>query len=113
VSGGSAANTIVEECEPGGRARPMSRKGKDDQLRADVRPRIAPPASRSKPGRPQEGTATGCSTSWCRRMAQRPMNTYPAAQDLMHGDIDATDIASAKIIYSKGYSGIRRTQGGL
>src|ERR1700704_1880349 len=103
ISGGSAANTIVGIANLGARAAYVG-KVKDDQIGRmyahDIR--AAGVAFETRPA--AEGPATGCSYILVTDDGERTMNTYlGAAQDLMPGDIDATEIASAKIIYLEGY----------
>jgi adenosine kinase len=103
MSGGSAANTIVGIASLGARAAYVG-KVKEDQIGRmyahDIR--AAGVAFDTRPA--AEGPATGCSYILVTEDGERTMNTYlGAAQDLMPGDIDATEIASAKIIYLEGY----------
>src|SRR3982074_1889249 len=103
MSGGSAANTIVGVANLGARAAYVG-KVKDDQIGRmyahDIR--AAGVAFETRPA--AEGPATGCSYILVTDDGERTMKTYlRAAQDLMPGDIDATEIASAKIIYLEGY----------
>jgi len=102
-SGGSGANTIVGVSNLGARAAYVG-KVRDDQIGRlythDIR--AAGVAFETRPA--AEGPATGCSYILVTEDGERTMNTYlGAAQDLMPGDIDATEIASAKIIYLEGY----------
>jgi sugar/nucleoside kinase (ribokinase family) len=103
MSGGSAANTIVGIARLGARAAYVG-KVKDDQIGRmyahDIR--AAGVAFETRPA--AEGPATGCSYILVTKDGERTMNTYlGAAQDLMPDDIDATEIASAKITYLEGY----------
>jgi adenosine kinase len=103
MSGGSAANTIVGIASLGARAAYVG-KVKDDQIGRmyahDIR--AAGVAFDTRPA--AEGPATGCSYILVTEDGERTMNTYlGAAQDLMPADIDATEIAAAKITYLEGY----------
>ncbi len=103
MSGGSAANTIVGIASLGARAAYVG-KVKDDQIGAlythDIR--AAGVAFETKPA--PQGPATGCSYILVTGDGERTMNTYlGAAQDLTPADIDAAQIAAAKIVYLEGY----------
>jgi len=103
MSGGSAANTIVGIASLGARAAYVG-KVKDDQIGRmyshDIR--AAGVAFETRPA--AGGPATGCCYILVTGDGERTMNTYlGAAQDLMPADIDATEIAAAKIIYLEGY----------
>jgi adenosine kinase len=103
MSGGSAANTIVGIASLGARAAYVG-KVKDDQIGRmyahDIR--AAGVAFDTRPA--ADGPATGCSYILVTEDGERTMNTYlGAAQDLMPDDIDATEIAAAKITYLEGY----------
>jgi sugar/nucleoside kinase (ribokinase family) len=103
MSGGSAANTIVGIASLGARAAYVG-KVKDDQIGRmythDIR--AAGVAFGTRPA--TDGPSTGCSYILVTDDGERTMNTYlGAAQDLMPADIDATEIAAAKIIYLEGY----------
>jgi sugar/nucleoside kinase (ribokinase family) len=103
MSGGSAANTIVGIASLGARAAYVG-KVKDDQIGRmyahDIR--AAGVAFETRPA--AGGPATGCSYILVTGDGERTMNTYlGAAQDLMPADIDAADIAAAKIVYLEGY----------
>jgi sugar/nucleoside kinase (ribokinase family) len=103
MSGGSAANTIVGIASLGARAAYVG-KVKDDQIGRmyahDIR--AAGVAFETRPA--TAGPATGCSYILVTDDGERTMNTYlGAAQDLVPADIDAAEIAAAKIIYLEGY----------
>src|ERR1700736_3771964 len=103
ISGGSAANTIVGVANLGARAAYVG-KVRDDQIgrlyRHDIR--AAGVASETRPA--ASGPATGCSYILVTGDGERTMNTYlGAAQDLTPADIDAAQIASARIVYLEGY----------
>src|ERR1700688_2203145 len=103
MSGGSAANTIVGVASLGARAAYVG-KVRDDQIGRlythDIRAAgvafATPPAS--------DGPATGCSYILVTDDGERTMNTYlGAAQELTPADIDAAQIAAAKMLYLEGY----------
>jgi sugar/nucleoside kinase (ribokinase family) len=103
MSGGSAANTIVGVANLGARAAYVG-KVKDDQIGRmyahDIR--AAGVAFGTRPA--ADGPATGCSYILVTGDGERTMNTYlGAAQDLTPADIDADEIAAAKITYLEGY----------
>jgi sugar/nucleoside kinase (ribokinase family) len=103
MSGGSAANTIVGIASFGARAAYVG-KVKDDQIGKlythDIR--AAGVAFDTSPA--SGGPATGCSYILVTDDGERTMNTYlGAAQELMPSDIDAAEIAAAKIVYLEGY----------
>jgi sugar/nucleoside kinase (ribokinase family) len=103
MSGGSAANTIVGIASFGARAAYVG-KVKDDQIGKlythDIR--AAGVAFDTRPA--SDGPATGCSYILVTDDGERTMNTYlGAAQELMPSDIDAAEIAAAKIVYLEGY----------
>src|ERR1700739_3981122 len=103
MSGGSAANTIVGIANLGARAAYVG-KIRDDQIGRlyahDIR--AAGVAFETKPA--AGGPATGCSYILVTPDGERTMNTYlGAAQELMPGDIDATQIAASAIVYLEGY----------
>jgi sugar/nucleoside kinase (ribokinase family) len=103
MSGGSAANTIVGVANLGARAAYVG-KVKDDQIGRmyahDIR--AAGVAFDTRPA--ANGPATGCSYILVTGDGERTMNTYlGAAQDLTAADIDADEIAAAKITYLEGY----------
>src|SRR5450432_3449499 len=103
MSGGSAANTIVGIASLGARAAYVG-KVKDDQIGRmyahDIR--AAGVAFETKAA--ADGPATGCSYTLVTGDGERTMNTYlGAAQDLAPADIDAAEIAAAKITYLEGY----------
>jgi sugar/nucleoside kinase (ribokinase family) len=103
MSGGSAANTIVGIASFGARAAYVG-KVKDDQIGKlythDIR--AAGVAFDTRPA--SDGPATGCSYILVTDDGERTMNTYlGAAQKLMPSDIDAAEIAAAKIVYLEGY----------
>jgi sugar/nucleoside kinase (ribokinase family) len=103
MSGGSAANTIVGVANLGARAAYVG-KVKDDQIGRmyahDIR--AAGVAFDTRPA--ANGPATGCSYILVTGDGERTMNTYlGAAQDLTPADIDADEIAAAKITYLEGY----------
>src|SRR5450631_366508 len=103
MSGGSAANTIVGVANLGARAAYVG-KVRDDQIGGlythDIR--AAGVAFETKPA--SDGPATGCSYILVTPDGERTMNTYlGVAQELTPGDIDAAEIAAAKITYLEGY----------
>jgi sugar/nucleoside kinase (ribokinase family) len=103
MSGGSAANTIVGIASLGARAAYVG-KVKDDQIGRmyahDIR--AAGVAFETKAA--ADGPATGCSYILVTGDGERTMNTYlGAAQNLVPADIDAAEIAGAKITYLEGY----------
>src|ERR1700736_1189767 len=103
MSGGSAANTIVGLASLGARAAYVG-KVRDDEIgrlyRHDIR--AAGVAFETRPA--SSGPATGCSYILVTGDGERTMNTWlRGAQDLTPDDIDAAQIASAKILYLEGY----------
>src|ERR1700719_1637330 len=103
MSGGSAANTIVGLANLGARAAYVG-KVKDDQIGRlyshDIR--AAGVAFETKAA--SDGPATGCSYILVTPDGERTMNTYlGAAQELTPADIDAAQIAAAKMLYLEGY----------
>jgi sugar/nucleoside kinase (ribokinase family) len=103
MSGGSAANTIVGIAGFGARAAYVG-KVKDDQIGRlythDIR--AAGVAFDTSPA--SGGPATGCSYILVTDDGERTMNTYlGAAQELTAADIDAEEVAGAKIVYLEGY----------
>ncbi len=103
MSGGSAANTIVGLASLGARAAYVG-KVRDDEIGKlyshDIR--AAGVAFETRPA--AGGPATGCSYILVTGDGERTMNTYlGAAQDLTPADIDAAQIASARIVYLEGY----------
>jgi sugar/nucleoside kinase (ribokinase family) len=103
MSGGSAANTIVGIANLGARAAYVG-KVRDDQIGRlythDIR--AAGVAFETAPA--AGGPATGCSYILVTPDGERTMNTYlGAAQELTPADIDAAEIAAARIIYLEGY----------
>ncbi|MFY9951777.1 adenosine kinase [Bradyrhizobium sp.] len=103
MSGGSAANTIVGIAGFGARAAYVG-KVKDDQIGRlythDIR--AAGVAFDTSPA--SDGPATGCSYILVTDDGERTMNTYlGAAQELTADDIDADEVAGAKIVYLEGY----------
>jgi sugar/nucleoside kinase (ribokinase family) len=103
MSGGSAANTIVGIAGFGARAAYVG-KVKDDQIGRlyahDIR--AAGVAFDTRPA--SDGPATGCSYILVTGDGERTMNTYlGAAQELAADDIDADEVAGAKIVYLEGY----------
>src|ERR1700753_2035262 len=103
MSGGSAANTIVGIASLGARAAYVG-KVRDDEVGRlythDIR--AAGVAFDTKPA--SDGPATGCSYILVTGDGERTMNTYlGAAQLLLPADIDASEIAAAKIVYLEGY----------
>ena len=103
MSGGSAANTIVGIAGFGARTAFVG-KVKDDQIGRlyahDVRAAGVAFDTKAASG----GPATGCSYILVTGDGERTMNTYlGAAQELMPSDINAAEVAAAKIIYLEGY----------
>jgi len=103
MSGGSAANTIVGIASLGARAAYVG-KVRDDQIGRlythDIR--AAGVAFETSPA--SDGPATGCCYVLVTGDGERTMNTYlGAAQDLTVADIDAGEIAAARMIYLEGY----------
>ena len=103
MSGGSGANTIVGIAGFGARAAYVG-KVKDDQIGRlythDIR--AAGVAFDTSPA--SGGPATGCSYILVTDDGERTMNTYlGAAQELTADDIDADEVAGAKIVYLEGY----------
>jgi len=103
MSGGSGANTIVGIASLGARAAYVG-KVKDDQIGRlythDIR--AADVAFETRPA--ADGPATGCCYILVTGDGERTMNTYlGAAQDLTVADIDAGEIAAARMIYLEGY----------
>src|SRR6202795_696634 len=103
ISGGSSANTIVGIANLGARAAYIG-KVRDDQIGRlythDIR--AAQVAFETKPA--TDGPATGCSYILVTPDGERTMNTYlGAAQELMPGDIDATQVAASAMVYLEGY----------
>jgi sugar/nucleoside kinase (ribokinase family) len=103
MSGGSAANTIVGVASLGARAAYVG-KVKDDQIGRMYAHDIRSAGVAFQTGPAADGPATGCSYILVTDDGERTMNTYlGAAQDLTPADIDATEIAAAKITYLEGY----------
>src|SRR6201995_4470626 len=103
MSGGSAGNTTLGVASLGPRAAYVG-KVRDDQIGRlythDIR--AAGVTFETKPA--SGGPATGCSYILVTGDGERTMNTYlGAAQDLTPADIDAAQVASAKILYLEGY----------
>ncbi len=103
MSGGSAANTIVGIASFGARAAYVG-KVKQDEVGTlyshDIR--AAGVAFNTKAA--VDGPATGCSYILVTGDGERTMNTYlGAAQNLLPGDIDPTEVAAASIVYLEGY----------
>jgi len=103
MSGGSAANTIVGVAGLGARAAYVG-KVRDDQIGRlythDIR--AAGVAFETRPA--ADGPATGCSYILVTPDGERTMNTYlGAAQELMPGDIDASQVAASAFVYLEGY----------
>ena len=103
MSGGSAANTIVGIASFGARAAYVG-KVKQDEVGTlyshDIR--AAGVAFNTKAA--ADGPATGCSYILVTADGERTMNTYlGAAQNLLPGDIDPTEVAAAQIVYLEGY----------
>ena len=103
VSGGSAANTIVGIASFGASAAYVGKVKRDQvgELYAhDIR--SAGVTFKTQPA--TDGPATGCSYILVTPDGERTMNTYlGAAQDLTPADIDAEEIAAARIVYLEGY----------
>jgi adenosine kinase len=103
MSGGSAANTIVGIASFGACAAYVGKVKQDEvgQLYAhDIR--AAGVAYNTKPA--LDGPATGCSYILVTGDGERTMNTYlGAAQKLLPSDIDAAEIAAARVVYLEGY----------
>src|ERR1700744_4233890 len=103
MSGGSAANTIVGIASFGARAAYVGKVKQDEGgtlYSHDIR--AAGVAFNTKAA--LDGPATGCSYILVTGDGERTMNTYlGAAQDLTPADIDAAQIASARIVYLEGY----------
>jgi sugar/nucleoside kinase (ribokinase family) len=103
MSGGSAANTIVGIASLGARAAYVG-KVKDDQIGQMYTHDIRAAGVAFKTKAAADGPATGCSYILVTGDGERTMNTYlGAAQNLVPADIDATEIAGAKITYLEGY----------
>jgi adenosine kinase len=103
MSGGSAANTIVGVASLGARAAYVG-KVKDDQIGRMYAHDIRAAGVAFQTGAAAAGPATGCSYILVTDDGERTMNTYlGAAQDLTPADIDAEQIAAAKITYLEGY----------
>src|SRR6201992_3526807 len=103
MSGGSAANTIGDLASLGARAAYVGKVKQDEVGKLythDIR--AAGVAFDTKPA--ADGPATGCSYILVTGGGERTMNTYlGAAQLLLPADIDAAEIAAAKIVYLEGY----------
>src|SRR6202023_2823233 len=103
MSGGSAANTIVGIASFGAQAAYVGKVKQDEVGKLythDIR--AAGVAFDTRPA--SDGPATGCSYILVTDDGERTMNTYlGAAQELMPSDIDAAEIAAAKIVYLEGY----------
>jgi sugar/nucleoside kinase (ribokinase family) len=103
MSGGSAANTIVGIAGFGARTAFVG-KVKDDQIGRLYAHDVRAAGVAFKTEAASGGPATGCSYILVTDDGERTMNTYlGAAQELMPSDIDAAEIAAAKIIYLEGY----------
>ena len=103
MSGGSAANTIVGIANLGARAAYVG-KVRDDQIGRLYSHDIRAAGVAFETPAAAGGPATGCSYILVTPDGERTMNTYlGAAQDLTPADIDATEIAGAKITYLEGY----------
>jgi adenosine kinase len=103
MSGGSAANTIVGVASFGARAAYVGKVKQDEVGKLyshDIR--AAGVAFDTRPS--GNGPATGCSYILVTGDGERTMNTYlGAAQNLVPADIDAGEIAAARIVYLEGY----------
>src|SRR5215475_2591938 len=103
MSGGSGANTIVGVASFGARAAYVGKVKQDEVGKLythDIR--AAGVAFDTRPA--ADGPATGCCYILVTGDGERTMNTYlGAAQDLTVADIDATEIAAARMIYLEGY----------
>src|SRR6202142_1123016 len=103
MSGGSAANTIVGIASLGARAAYVG-KVRDDKIGHLYTHDIRAAGVTFETGPAGNGPATGCSYILVTPDGERTMNTYlGAAQELMPADIDAAQVASARIIYLEGY----------
>ena len=103
ISGGSAANTIVGVASLGARAAYVG-KVKSDEVGALYSHDIRSAGVSFQTAPAADGPATGCSYILVTPDGERTMNTYlGAAQDLRPSDIDAAEIAAAKIVYLEGY----------
>jgi sugar/nucleoside kinase (ribokinase family) len=102
MSGGSAGNTIAGVASLGGRAGYIGKVGNDqlgEVFRHDIR---AIGVSYNVP--PAEGEPTGRCLIFVTPDAQRTMNTYLGAGELLGPpDLDVDLIASAKVTYLEGY----------
>src|SRR4029077_17354778 len=103
MSGGSAANTIVGIASLGARAAYVG-KVKDDQIGRLYTHDIRSAGVTFENKAAADGPATGCSYILVTGDGERTMNTYlGAAQDLTVADVDASEIAAARMIYLEGY----------
>src|SRR6185437_1922105 len=103
MSGGSAANTIVGVASLGARAAYVG-KIKDDQIGWLYAHDIRAAGVTFDTGAASDGPATGCSYILVTEDGERTMNTYlGAAQELTPADIDAFQVAAARIVYLEGY----------
>lgn len=103
MSGGSAANTIVGLASFGARAAYVG-KVKDDQIGRLYSHDIRAAGVAFDTAAASDGPATGCSYILVTPDGERTMNTYlGAAQNLTPADIDAAQVAAARIIYLEGY----------
>src|SRR6201992_4043713 len=103
MSGGSPPNTIVGIASFGARAAYVGKVKQDEVGKLythDIR--AAGVAFDTRPA--ADGPSTGWSYIRVTGDGERPMNTYlGAAQNLAPADIDAAEIAAAKIVYLEGY----------
>ena len=103
MSGGSAANTMCGVASFGGRAAYIG-KVSGDSLGAVFGHDLNAVGVAFRPGAPDHGTPTGRSIIVVTPDAQRTMNTYLGAAELLSSDdLDEATIADGAVLYMEGY----------
>ena len=103
MSGGSAANTMCGVASFGGRAAYIGKVSGDD-LGTVFGHDLNAVGVAFRPGAPDHGTPTGRSIIVVTPDAQRTMNTYLGAAELLSSDdLDESAIADGAVLYMEGY----------
>jgi sugar/nucleoside kinase (ribokinase family) len=103
MSGGSAANTMCGVASLGGRAAYIGKVSRDD-LGDVFRHDLNAVGVAFRPGAPESETPTGRSIIVVTPDAQRTMNTYLGAAELLSSDdLDEAAIADGAVLYMEGY----------
>ena len=103
MSGGSAANTMCGVASFGGRAAYIGKVSGDD-LGTVFGHDLNAVGVAFRPGAPDHGTPTGRSIIVVTPDAQRTMNTYLGAAELLSSDdLDEAAIADGAVLYMEGY----------